>query len=39
MRHLFVPILAVLALVACAGSSSREAVAVVNGEKITIADV
>jgi hypothetical protein len=39
MRHLFVPILAVLALVACAGSPSRQVVAVVNGEKITTADV
>ena len=39
MRHLFVPILAVLALVACAGSSSRQVVAVVNGEKIAAADV
>jgi len=32
-------ILAVLALVACAGSSNRQVVAVVNGEKITAADV
>ena len=39
MRHLFLPILAVLALVACAGSSSRQVVAVVNGEKIAAADV
>jgi peptidyl-prolyl cis-trans isomerase C len=31
--------LAVLALVACAGSSSRQVVAVVNGEKIAAADV
>jgi peptidyl-prolyl cis-trans isomerase C len=39
MRHLFAPILVVLALVACAGSSSRQVVAVVNGEKIAAADV
>ena len=39
MRHLFVPILAVLALVACAGSASRQVVAVVNGEKISASDV
>ena len=39
MRKLLIPILAVLALVACAGSSSRQAVAVVNGEKIAAADV
>ncbi len=39
MRHLFVPILAVLALVACAGSSGRQVVAVVNGDKIVAADI
>jgi len=39
MRHLFISILVVLALVACAGSASRQVVAVVNGEKIAAADV
>jgi peptidyl-prolyl cis-trans isomerase C len=39
MRHLFVLFLAVLALVACAGSPSRQVVAVVNGEKIAAVDV
>jgi peptidyl-prolyl cis-trans isomerase C len=39
MRHLFVPILAVLALVACAGSAGRQVVAVVNGEKVSASDV
>jgi len=39
MRHLFTPILAVLAMVACAGSSSRQVVAVVNGEKIAAVDL
>jgi peptidyl-prolyl cis-trans isomerase C len=39
MRHLFIPILAVLALAACAGSASRQVVAVVNGEKISASDV
>lgn len=39
MRHLLVPILALSALVACAGRSSRQVVALVNGEKITAADV
>ena len=34
MRHLFIPILAALAMVACAGGSSRQVVATVNGEKI-----
>jgi peptidyl-prolyl cis-trans isomerase C len=33
------PVLAALAMVACAGGSSRQVVAVVNGEKITAADV
>ncbi|MBN2464605.1 SurA N-terminal domain-containing protein [candidate division WOR-3 bacterium] len=39
MRHPRLYILAVLALVACGGSSSRQVVAVVNGEKITASDV
>ena len=39
MRHLVVLFLAVLALVACAGSPSRQVVAVVNGEKIAAVDV
>src|SRR5512136_344694 len=39
MRHLFIPILAVLTLVSCAGGPGRQAVAVVNGEAITAADV
>jgi peptidyl-prolyl cis-trans isomerase C len=39
MRHSCIYLLAVLALVACAGSSSRQVVAVVNGEKITAVDV
>ena len=39
MRHLSIPILAVLAMVACAGSSSRQVVAVVDGEKIAAADI
>jgi peptidyl-prolyl cis-trans isomerase C len=39
MRHLFIPILAVLALVACASQPGRQAVAVVNGEAITAADI
>ncbi len=39
MRQLFIPLLAVLALVACAGRPGRQAVAVVNGEAITAADV
>jgi len=39
MRRLLIPILAVLALAACAGSSSRQVVAVVDGEKITAAAV
>ena len=39
MRHLFLPILAVLTLVSCAGGPGRQAVAVVNGEAITAADV
>jgi hypothetical protein len=39
MRHLFIPILAALALVACAGNSSRQVVAAVNGEKIAAADL
>ncbi len=39
MRHSYALLLAVLALGACAGSSSRQVVATVNGEKITAADV
>jgi peptidyl-prolyl cis-trans isomerase C len=39
MRHLFVSILAVLTLLACAGAPGRRAVAVVNGEAITAADI
>ena len=39
MRHLFIPVLAVLASLACAGKSSRQVVAVVNGEKISAAAV
>ena len=39
MRHLLIPILAVLTLVACAGRPGRQTVAVVNGEAITAADV
>jgi len=39
MRHLIVPVLAVLALVACSANSGRQVVAVVNGEKIAAADV
>ena len=39
MRHLFIPILAVLTLVACAGRPGRRMVAVVNGEAITAADI
>jgi peptidyl-prolyl cis-trans isomerase C len=39
MKYVFIPILAVLALVACAGRPDRQAVAVVNGEAITVADV
>jgi len=39
MRHLLIPVLAALAMVACAGSSGRQVLAVVNGEKITAADV
>ncbi len=39
MRHLIVPVLAVLALVACSGKSGPPVVAVVNGEKITATDV
>ena len=39
MRHLFIPILAVLTLTACAGGPGRQAVAVVNGDAITAADV
>jgi len=39
MRYPFGPVLVVLALVACACSSSHQAVAVVNGEKITAAAV
>ena len=39
MRHLFIPILAALAMVACAGGSSRQVVAVVNGEKIAAAEL
>jgi hypothetical protein len=39
MRHLFLPILAALTLVACSGQPGRQAVAVVNGEVISAADV
>jgi peptidyl-prolyl cis-trans isomerase C len=40
MRHFLIPILAVLALTACAGGSAdRQVVAVVNGDKITAAAV
>jgi peptidyl-prolyl cis-trans isomerase C len=39
MRHLFIPILAGLAMVACAGGSSRQVVAVVNGEKIAAVEL
>jgi len=39
MKHLLIPILAALTLVACAGRLDRQAVAVVNGEAITAADV
>jgi peptidyl-prolyl cis-trans isomerase C len=39
MRHLFIPILAGLAMVACAGSPSRQVVAVVNGEKIAAVEL
>jgi peptidyl-prolyl cis-trans isomerase C len=39
MRYIFIPILAVLTLVACAGGPGRQTVAVVNGAAITAADV
>jgi peptidyl-prolyl cis-trans isomerase C len=39
MRHLFVPVLAVLVLLACSRNSSQQVVAVVNGEKIAAADI
>ncbi len=39
MRHLFLSGLAVLAMLACAGQPGRRAVATVNGEAITAADI
>jgi peptidyl-prolyl cis-trans isomerase C len=39
MRHFLTPILVALAMVSCAGSPSRQVVAVVNGEKIAAADI
>jgi len=39
MRQLLIPFLAALTLAACAGGPGRQTVAVVNGEKITAADV
>jgi hypothetical protein len=39
MRYIFIPILAVLTLMACAGRSDRQTMAVVNGAAITAADV
>ena len=39
MKYIFIPILAVLALMACAGRPGRQAVAVVNGAAITADDV
>jgi parvulin-like peptidyl-prolyl isomerase len=39
MRHLLLPILAALTLVSCGGQPGRQAVAVVNGEVISAADV
>jgi peptidyl-prolyl cis-trans isomerase C len=39
MRHLLISVLAVLAALSCAGKSSPQVVAVVNGEKILAADV